>query len=172
MIFCCRENTSTKHGLVEVRSVVQVRILFSGSGAQSRTQRFKQSSKRTPTRRETGSELRLCRLQGQSVSRWRQRDSESARGGATAQLEQVARVWLEPMTLVTVKFFFISVFFAFFSLLLLFWNRSLSGFEVDLGFGDRNGEENIERDWNHKLWYQIDVKRVRTVISFKLRNEN
>ena len=35
LIFCCRDNTDTKHRLVEVGSAAQVlRILFSGSGAQ------------------------------------------------------------------------------------------------------------------------------------------
>jgi len=51
LIFCCKGSTGTKHGLIEVGFAAQVVwILFSGSGAQLRTQRFEQNSKQTPNR--------------------------------------------------------------------------------------------------------------------------
>jgi len=54
--FLLWDRTGTNHGLIEVGSIAQVlRILFSSSEAQSRTQCFEQSSKQTLNGRETGS---------------------------------------------------------------------------------------------------------------------
>jgi len=63
LIFFCMDSTDTKHGLVEVESAAQVLWnLFSTSGAQSRTQCFKQRSERNPNGPETDFESKLCRL--------------------------------------------------------------------------------------------------------------
>ena len=39
---------------------------------------------------------------------------------------------------------------------------------VDPRGGGDNEEENIEKDWNQKFWYQIDVKG-KNAITFKLK---